>query len=246
MMRGSINWVGGYFASTSVSTLILVLLLWLGSSQAFAETQCYVQDPELQLSYRGDCLDGKAHGQGVAVGVQGAVYQGQFKQGAASGYGVKLYANGDTYAGEWLQGYRHGFGVYEYGERSPWRGDKYIGQWFRDLQHGRGTYLFFPTMETFESEWVKGHPQATASPLLQRRQRSAAALAAIIGQVGTQVCSILTDGAEPERVARGKVVAVHDDRIQVDVETAEVLANSNLRFNPRWDLITVWGLCADF
>lgn len=229
----------------SLYTWLLGFLLWVGYSQLAADPLCYVQDPELQLSYSGECVDGKAHGQGVATGLHGAFYQGRFEHGAASGYGVKLYANGDAYAGEWAEGYRHGFGVYEYGELSPWRGDKYVGHWHRDQRHGQGTYIFYPTMEPFESEWDMGTPKAEASPLLQRRQRNVDVLMPVIGQVGTQVCSTLTDGAGPDRVAHGEVVAAHDDRIQVRVDTLEVLAHSQLRFNPRWDLVTTWGLCTN-
>lgn len=223
---------------------LVIFLLVFGYNQLFAAPHCVVQDPELQLSYSGDCVDGQAHGRGVATGLHGAFYQGHFVAGAADGYGVKLYANGDAYAGEWSAGYREGFGVYEYGERSPWRGDKYVGQWQRDQRHGQGTYLFYPTMEPFESEWDQGAPQAEASPLMQRRQRSVEALAPMIGQVGAQVCSTLTDGAGPERVAQGQVVAVHDDRIQVRVDTEAVLQHSELQYNPRWDLITTWRQCA--
>ena len=223
---------------------LVIFLLVFGYNQLFAAPHCVVQDPELQLSYSGDCVDGQAHGRGVATGLHGAFYQGRFENGAADGYGVKLYANGDAYAGEWSGGYRQGFGVYEYGERSPWRGDKYVGHWHRDQRHGQGTYMFYPTMEPFESQWDQGAPQTEASPLLQRRQRSVEVLMPVIGRVGVQVCSTLTDGAGPERVAHGQVVAVHDDRIQVRVDTQAVLQHSDLQFNPRWDLVTTWGLCA--
>lgn len=221
----------------------------IGSAETSASAEptpigCYVLDPELQLFYNGDCVDGKAQGQGVAMGLHGAFYQGGFDQGAAQGYGVKLYTNGDAYAGQWDQGYRHGHGVYEYGELSPWRGDKYVGAWHRDQRHGPGSYLFAPTMEAFEAEWDQGDTDTPASPLLQRRQRTAEVLAPVIGQVGAQVCSTLTDGAGPDRVAHGQVVAVHEDRIQVHVDTLEVLQYSSLAFNPRWDPITIWGLCA--
>jgi|GEM_PF-776388 len=242
-------WLGAMVFALSFATPFVGLAHAASSAgeQAHAEPTpigCYVLDPELQLFYNGDCVDGKAQGQGVAMGLHGAFYQGGFDQGAAQGYGVKLYANGDAYAGQWDQGYRHGHGVYEYGELSPWRGDKYVGAWHRDQRHGPGSYLFAPTMEAFEAEWDQGDTDTPASPLLQRRQRTAEVLAPVIGQVGTQVCSTLTDGAGPDRVAHGQVVAVHEDRIQVHVDTLEVLQYSSLAFNPRWDPITTWGLCA--
>src|SRR5690625_2454613 len=87
--------------------------------------------------------------------------------------------------------------------------------------------MFYPTMEPFESQWDQGAPQTEASPLMQRRQRSVEVLMPVIGRVGVQVCSTLTDGAGPERVAHGQVVAVHDDRIQVRVDTQAVLQHSD-------------------
>src|SRR5690625_8050735 len=83
----------------------------------------------------------------------------------------------------------------------------------------------FPYTTLFRS------PQTEASPLMQRRQRSVEVLMPVIGRVGVQVCSTLTDGAGPERVAHGQVVAVHDERIQVRVDTQAVLQHSDLQFN---------------
>lgn len=207
--------------------------------------ECRVLDLELQHYYEGQCLDGLAHGQGIARGQHNAFYQGQFEQGAKSGYGVKLYANGDAYAGYWRNDFRHGHGVYEFGEHSPWRGDRYVGPWQRDLRHGRGTYYFYPTNESFVAEWVEGQTDAYASPLLIRRKRSFEALQPVLGQVGREVCSTLTDGASPHRVAHGKVVAVEGERIQVKVLTQAVLDNSQqLEVNPRWDLMTEWMVCS--
>ena len=206
---------------------------------------CRVLDPELQETYDGDCSNGLAHGQGVARGQHGAFYQGGFVEGAKSGYGVKLYANGDAYAGNWANDYRDGQGVYEYGERSPWRGDKYVGEWSQDQRHGRGAYQFYPTGESFMADWIEGHTDAFASPLLIRRKRAYEALNPVLGQVGAKVCSTLTDGASPERVAHGHVVAVEGERIHVHVETQAVLDSSRqLTLNPRWDLMTEWMVCA--
>ena len=200
-------------------------------------------DPELQLAYQGECKNGQAHGWGIARGEHGALYQGQFAQGSATGYGVKLYANGDAYAGDWDQGYRHGYGVYEFGEQSPWRGDKYVGQWQRDQRHGEGTYYFHPNEDAFHAQWEQGEAKTPATPLLQRRKRAVEAISPVVGQVGQAVCSTLTNGAGPDRVAYGQVVAVHEDRIQVYVDSLDVLKYSSLALNPRWDVMTKWTLC---
>lgn len=232
-----------------VKRQMVVAVLGLGlAALALADTptasmSCQVLDPELQLSYQGGCENGLAHGQGVARGEDGAFYQGGFQAGAASGYGVKLYANGDAYAGQWHQGYRHGQGMYEYGEQSPWRGDKYVGQWQFDQRHGQGSYLFYPTGEAFNTEWVQGQAQSPAPPMMIRRKRAAEALLPVLGQAGTKVCSTLTDGASPQRIAHGQVLNALEDRIQVRVDTPEVLEHSTLTLNPRWDVITIWTRC---
>src|SRR5690625_7119682 len=83
----------------------------------------------------------------------------------------------------------------------------------------------FPYTTLFRS------PQTEASPLMQRRQRSVEVLMPVIGRVGVQVCSTLTDGAGPERVAHGQVVAVHDERIQVrrsEEHTSELQSRGHL------------------
>lgn len=226
------------------SGIYFVLVMATAAAGMNASAQpCQVHDPELQLNYRGGCHNGLAHGEGVARGEYGAYYQGSFENGYKSGYGVKLYANGDAYAGDWKQDYRDGTGTYTYGEQSPWRGDHYTGQWARDARHGRGSYQFHPTGETFTADWNMGQTDAFASPLLIRRQRAAQALIPTLGQPGTPVCSTLTDGASPQRIARGTVTAVQDDRIQVHVATTDVLAHSQLSLNPRWDVITEWMIC---
>lgn len=223
--------------------LLGTLFVLAGLPLSLQAEDCQVLDPELQHAYEGGCQDGLAHGQGRARGEGGAFYQGSFAHGAASGYGVKLYETGDAYAGQWHKGYRHGHGVYEYGERSPWRGDRYVGQWQWDQRHGEGTYYFHPTGEPFFTRWEEGRPLSTATPLLIRRQRAAEELIPVLGQPGTEVCSTLTDGATPERVAHGRVVDLQEDRIRVHIDTPEVLQYSSLAVNPRWDVITKWGLC---
>lgn len=205
---------------------------------------CRVLDAELQQSYRGGCVDGLAQGHGLAKGGDGASYQGEFQAGRKSGYGVKLYANGDAYAGDWRNDLRHGQGVYEFGEQSPWRGDKYVGQWENDLRHGRGAFLMHPSGEPFYADWEQGSPTTLATPTLIRRKRAYEALAPVLGKVGQPVCSVSTDGASPQRVAYGQVVAVQGERIQVRVDTPAVLQHGTLLLNPRWDLMTDWMLCA--
>lgn len=214
------------------------------SEAAASQPLCRVLDAELQQAYEGGCVNGLAQGQGFAKGADGVSYQGEFQAGRKSGYGVQLYANGDAYAGDWRDDMRHGQGVYEFGEGSPWRGDKYVGQWANGQRQGRGAFLPYPSGEPFYADWEQGVPTTLASPTLIRRKRAYEALAPVLGQVGKQVCSITTDGASPQRIAHGQVVAVQGERIQVRVDAPDVLRHSTLVLNPRWDLMTDWMICA--
>ncbi len=214
------------------------------ASAAVAQPACRVHDAELQLSYAGDCLDGWAHGQGIARGADGAWYRGGFEHGRKSGYGVKLYANGDGYAGDWLNGQREGQGRYEYGAHSPWRGDVYQGGWQADQRNGEGTYIFFPSGDRFTAHWVNGQTKDEGTTTVTRRKQAFEVLAPVLGHVGLAVCSVTTQGAGPQRVAHGRVVDVLSDRLLVHIDTADVLAHSpDPALNPRWEVLTEWMLC---
>jgi hypothetical protein len=67
---------------------------------------CKVLDPDIGLSYTGECKDGLAHGIGHAKGRD--EYVGSFESGAA-----------------------HGFGKYTWGEESEWAGQAYEGWHYR-------------------------------------------------------------------------------------------------------------------
>lgn len=220
------------------------LLLWAVPGWVVATPPCQVQDPELQLDYVGACHNGRAHGQGVARGADGAWYRGHFEHGRKSGYGVKLYANGDGYAGEWHNDKRQGQGRYEYGAHSPWRGDVYQGGWQDDKYNGQGTYIFFPSGDRFTAQWTEGQTQDVGTTTVTRRKQALDVLAPVLGQPGVTVCSVITQGAGPGRIARGEVVDVLADRLLVRIDTDDVLARSpDPSLNPRWEVLTEWMLC---
>src|SRR3546814_6769060 len=59
--------------STRTDTLFPYTTLFRScSGLAYAAPDCKVLDPELQISYDGDCVNGLAQGQGVARGADGA------------------------------------------------------------------------------------------------------------------------------------------------------------------------------
>lgn len=223
----------------------VVAAIWLSvAGPAAASPTCRVLDAELQSEYTGGCLNGLAHGQGVARGAEGAWYRGGFEHGRKSGYGVKLYPNGDGYAGEWLNDMRHGQGRYEYGERSPWRGDVYQGGWHNDRHHGEGTYIFFPSGDRFTAQWDNGQTEDIATTTVTRRKQALEVLAPVLGKVGQPVCSVTTHGSSPKRIAYGRVMDALSDRLLVQIETPQVLAASpDPNLNPRWEVLTEWMLC---
>lgn len=225
---------------------LTTVFAWLLVAPATAQEvhqQCKVLDPELQLSYEGDCVNGAAFGTGLARGQDGAWYEGQFMAGAKTGQGKKRYPTGDVYTGQWKRDKRHGYGEYEFGEGSPWRGDRYEGYWQDDLRHGTGTYIFYPAEDRFEAHWTKGGTNAVGTTTLARRKWSYEAVKNQLSASETQVCSITTDGASPRKPAQGTIVEILEDRIRVQVKTQEVLKASNLTINPRWDVITDWVRC---
>lgn len=205
---------------------------------------CRVLDPELQTSYVGGCSHGLATGEGLARGKGGAWYQGNFLAGMKSGYGIKFYPDGDAYVGAWAKDMREGEGRYEYGKHSPWRGDVYQGGWHNDQRSGAGTYIFYPSGDRFTTHWIAGISQSSATPTLTRRKQALAALDSAIGHKGTKVCSVTTQGASPERIARGIVTGVLGDRLQVDISSTAVLNHSaDPTLNPRWEILTDWLPC---
>lgn len=205
---------------------------------------CRVLDPDLQLGYQGGCESGLAQGQGTARGAQGAWYRGGFQAGMKSGQGAKVYPNGDAYVGGWRDDRREGQGRYEFGPTSPWRGDVYQGGWQADQRQGRGTYIFFPSGDRFVGQWDNGATATEGTTTVTRRKQAFEVLAPVIGQVGVRVCSVMTQGAGPDHVARGQVVDVLSDRLLVRIDSADVLARSpDPALNPRWEVLTEWLPC---
>ncbi len=225
---------------------LATVFAWLLVAPATAQEvhqQCKVLDSELQLSYEGDCVNGAAFGTGLARGQDGAWYEGQFMAGAKTGQGKKRYPTGDVYTGQWKRDKRHGYGEYEFGEGSPWRGDRYEGYWQDDLRHGTGTYIFYPSNDRFEAHWKNGGTDSLGTTTLARRKWAYQAVAAAISKPGTYVCSVTTDGASPRRIARGEVIEALEDRVRVLVNSKEIIENSTLKINPRWDVVTEWIAC---
>lgn len=76
-------------------------------------SDCKVNDPDISGQYSGGCMDGLAHGEGVAKGR-------------------------DEYRGTFHRGDAHGFGVYAWGDGSKWETERYEGWFYRGERSGYG------------------------------------------------------------------------------------------------------------
>ncbi len=90
-----------------LTTIILGLVL--ANNSHSQNTDCKVLKETINDNYQGECKDGLAHGQGIAIGEH--VYKGNFKKGLPSGHGKYVWENRKKiYEGEWKNGKRNGKG----------------------------------------------------------------------------------------------------------------------------------------
>ncbi|HWA37134.1 MAG TPA: hypothetical protein VG873_04655 [Burkholderiales bacterium] len=130
--------------------------------------------------YAGDCLNGLAHGRGVARSAA-YTYEGEFSEGRRHGRGALSISDGTRYVGEFRYGKRHGQGsttnpdglrhegawvegeIHGYGRSHHPNGDVYEGE-FRNFQRsGRGV-LVTADGRRFEGEWQAGRFTGPAAP----------------------------------------------------------------------------------
>jgi len=84
----------------------------------------------LTTIYKGEWLDGYAHGKGILIGPDLEKYVGQFQNGLRDGLGKQKYENGDLYEGWFRKGLKHGEGILK-------NTKKYIvGIWEKDVLVG--------------------------------------------------------------------------------------------------------------
>ena len=63
-------------------------------------------------SYRGEMVDGKAHGQGTYTWADGRRYEGGWRDDKQHGQGTHTWADGDRYEGQYQEGDMHGQGTF--------------------------------------------------------------------------------------------------------------------------------------
>ncbi|ELR22656.1 radial spoke head 10 B family protein, putative [Acanthamoeba castellanii str. Neff] len=103
------------------------------------------------VTYRGEYKDGRPHGRGYKVWVDGDWYDGEWRQGRQHGRGIYCCPSGRRYEGEWKDGLKHGKGV------KIWaNGDRYEGEWREGTQHGKGIYIW-ANGDRYEGGWKDGN-----------------------------------------------------------------------------------------
>lgn len=114
--------------------IITFLLIYntLNSTSDFEATSCKVLIKEISDSYKGDCIDGLADGNGEAKGID--VYKGKFKEGLPEGKGKYTYQNGNVFTGNFKKGLKHGEGKFDYSiagksytQKGYWSNGDYVG-----------------------------------------------------------------------------------------------------------------------
>lgn len=108
-------------------------------------------------TYSGTWSDGRMHGDGLYVWIDGTEYAGEFRDGYAWGQGEKKWANGRTYSGEWVRDMMWGNG-----EMTWPSGDKYTGQFNKGVFHGRGTRSW-ANGDCYTGDFVHGEQEGDGS-----------------------------------------------------------------------------------
>ena len=162
-----------------LTSRILIIILLGVATKSIAKSDCKVRDQELLPStYTGACLNGYAHGHGVAVhddraiiftgnfkvGIpngqgkyefvdkkgQKSVFLGNYVNGKLSGKGRANLANGDTYSGLYHLDKKHGYGIYQAKGNYVFKGNYRNGN-----RHGAGQQ-FFDDGASIIGQWVNG------------------------------------------------------------------------------------------
>ena len=110
--------------------LILGALISVFSASTYA-VDCKVNDSDTRNEYAGGCVNGFAHGKGIAKGRD--TYEGEFKQGNKHGKGTYTSSSGVKYDGEWLDDLPNGEGTQIGAD-----GSKYVGTWLKNQRSGMG------------------------------------------------------------------------------------------------------------
>lgn len=96
-----------------------------------------VRTLKVRSKYHGEInASDEPHGVGVLDSCFNSKYAGDFCDGKKHGHGVQVFINGSTYAGEFVDDQPRGYGVYT----SPFA-EKYTGQWSQSARNGMGVCM---------------------------------------------------------------------------------------------------------
>lgn len=123
-------------------------------------TKVFSQSWGTSGEYTGIVLNGKRHGKGRMLYINGDIYDGYWDNDKRHGKGRMMYVSGTIYEGEWKNNYKHGkvenykneFGsIYKgdikkgkfngYGVMKYSNGDVYSGMWKDNKMHGEGKFV---------------------------------------------------------------------------------------------------------
>jgi len=84
--------------------------------------------------FEGGWFNGKRHGRGICLYIDGSMYEGNWNYGKEHGHGQLMSGDRQVICvGEWMDGLLHGHGTYNFAS-----GDKYTGEFREGNRHGKG------------------------------------------------------------------------------------------------------------
>lgn len=129
-------------------------------SAIFDETNWNTKFTDLEwlsdVRYDGFVQNGRHHGFGTKLFLNGDLYYGEWYQGEKRGFGIYVFKNGDKYEGEFKGHTYHGIGKFTMSNKLHGNfGNQYIGFYENGKQHGKG-FIHFCDGEIYEGIWDHG------------------------------------------------------------------------------------------
>ena len=127
---------------------------WFRDQESGCQVWSEHEQPIVSISWSGDCVDGKADGQGIMQvyidNIPFSHYEGSYKAGKADGYGVLVSPDQSRYEGHFKENLMHGHGVIISSD-----GKRLEGEYVNGFPHGK-LMATNPDGETVEMEFKNG------------------------------------------------------------------------------------------
>ncbi len=174
------------------SSFFLLILLFYCSILFSQDSTCIcrVELNNLKGTYKGECKNGFAHGNGEATGADH--YVGLFKNGLPHGKGIYYYSNLDNYNGSFQNGIKEGKGEAHY-QREGKPDSVVKGYWSADEYRGK-TYKTYSTAEMPFFDRVEIVPSGESGNMLTIETSSTTGMLNY-GYVLTVIDVVATDGS---------------------------------------------------